>query len=155
MSASSILPRIVGKFHDLRQPLIKVRISNAITNFDGDEFLQAPASQKSLEAWALVDTGATITIIDIQIQRDLMLPQQGSAPVLFPNMPSSEFHPTYTCALGLMEHYSEGSAVHDWIDWPRVFCFSLENRAFSAVIGMDILSKAKLRMEKGLPEISY
>ena len=155
MWGSSILPTIIGKFHDLRQPLVKVRISNAISFLEGDEFNHSPAAQKFCDVWALVDTGATTTVVDIAIQRELMLPQQGSVPVFFPNMANAEFHPTHTCVLSLWDHYNAGAKLHEWKDWPEVLVFSMESRFFKAVLGMDVLSKCELRIANGLPQMTF
>jgi hypothetical protein len=145
------LSTIAGKYLDQRLPVVRVRFSNAVAGFEGDEFHPAPAVQKHLDMWALVDTGATKSVIDVEAQRDLGLPQQGSAPVLFPNMACTEFHPTYTSAMSLFEHYSAGSRLRDWPDWLEVLAFSLEGRPYGAVIGMDVLSQIELKLVKGQP----
>lgn len=132
--------------------MVRIRISNAVPFIDGDELSLTPAAQKHYDIWALIDTGATMTVIDVRIQRDLMLRQQASAPVLFPNMPLTEYHPTYTCAISFFGHYSPGSKAHDWPDWKEVLVFPLDGRAFQAVIGMDILSSVVLRLNHGLPK---
>lgn len=132
-----------------------VRISNAIPTYDGDELNISPAAQKHIDVWALVDTGATMTVIDLPIQRELMLPQQASTQFLFPNSGLTEHCPTYTCSFSLHEHYSPGSKMHEWQDWLEVAAFPLEARSFRAVIGMDILSVVELQITKGLPQLTY
>lgn len=155
MWGSSTLPTIIGKFHDLRQPLVKVRVSNGIPYLDGDEYNYRPAAEKSCDVWALIDTGATTSVVDIEIQRQLMLPQQGSAPVFFPNMSSAEFHPTHTCALSFWDHYNAAAGLHEWRDWPEVLVFSMEDRIFKAVLGMDVLSGCELKIANGMPQLTF
>ncbi|MFN0023961.1 MAG: hypothetical protein ACKVS5_08675 [Parvularculaceae bacterium] len=149
------MPIIRGKYYERRQPLVKVRLSNAIPHYVGEELSIGPAAEIACDVWALVDTGATHSVIDRQIQVELMLLQQGSKPVLFPNMGTIEFHPTYTCGLHFFDHYSDGAKVHEWKDWLEVLSFDLTERTFKAVIGMDVLQAAKLSVDQGLPIIEF
>ena len=149
------MPTITGKIHDRRQPLIAVRLSNAVSFLDGDELAFSPASEKSTDVWALIDTGATKSVIDLSIQRSLMLRQQATAPVLFPNMAQESYHPTYTCKLLLSEYARNDCRFHEWKDWPEVLAFDLSARLFKVVIGMDILAETELEMTKDVVRLKF
>lgn len=146
---------ILGKLLEGRWPVVKVRISNAVRRYEFDDVEAAPAVERSIDVWALIDTGATASALGQSAQASLDLPQQGSRPVLFPNMTCAEFHPSYCCALEFFEHYSAGAPRREWPDWPELLCFDLGGRRFDAVLGMDVLSALRLTLVAGAPSLAF
>ena len=149
------MPTITGKILDKWHPLVAIRVSNAVPFLEGGEISASPASEKSTDTWALVDTGASKSVIDIALQRDLMLQQQATAPVLFPNMTQESYHPTYTCKIFFKEYTKHDSKLHQWIDWPEVLAIDLSGRRFKAVIGMDFLIHTELHIKENIVRIIY
>lgn len=141
------MPTILGKVLDGRQPLVRVRLSNDFPDFTAAD-PQPPATVRRFNVWALIDTGATNRAIDAGVQTALMLPQQSVKQVIYPNMTDTVFSPAFTCAFGLMEHYSAGSKCHEWADLLEVLTFDLQGRVYQAVLGMDLLAWTCLSLDE-------
>lgn len=141
------MPDILGKIYENRLPLIKVIVSNNVPDFFGGE-LETPAASLKIPIAALVDTGATTSVVDNDVVRRLMLRTQNQKKILFPSTPTAQYHPSYPCELFFAKSFNEENARHEWPDLVDMVGFDLSGRAFQAVIGMDIIRQGDLRIEK-------
>lgn len=140
------LRRILGKLYENRLPLVAAYISNNVPDIFGGE-LETPAAHKKIRVAALLDTGATTSVVDINIVRQLMLKTQNQKKVVFPNAPTAEYHPSYPCELFFSQSFTEQEIRHEWPDLVDMVGFDLSGRAFQAVIGMDIIRQGAIHIE--------
>lgn len=141
------MPAILGRLHENRQPLLRGVITNNVPAIFGGE-PETPAAQRRSPIIALVDTGATNSVIDASIQRELALLSQNMKQVLFPNMASPEHYPAYPCEIFLNETFQADSRLHPWPDLVDMLALDLSGRAFQAVIGMDMIRQGDLTIQK-------
>lgn len=131
-------------------------VSNDIPGFPADDFSETTAAIRSVDLWALVDTGATHSAIDEEVRLRLALRQQSVKQVLYPNMTDAEFRPAFAASLELCEHPSDGSKIHAWGDALELLAFDLSGRRFQLVLGMDVLGRGKLTVTgTGLVSFDY
>ena len=114
----------------------------------GDEY-DTPAAIKKLRLAALVDTGATTSILGLDSVKKLALLSQSQKKILFPNTPIAEYHPSFACELFFPTSFTDQGPPKDWPDLVDMVGYDLSGRIFQAVIGMDILRKGTLLIDKG------
>jgi len=141
------VPTILGKLFEGRQPVGRVRLSNNVPEFSGDELSYGPAAVKMEFVWALFDTGATNSAIHSAIQSDFMLNSQSTKRLMTPEMTAPEFRPVFPIELHFCETPKDTQSLIEWPDLLDVLTFNLSNRHYKAVIGMDVLQKGKLEID--------
>ena len=89
---------------------------------------------------ALIDTGASISLLDEKLISQLRLVRYGEVGLLFPGEEKPVARATFLSAMAFATSYAADSFV-DWPDFWEVAPFTPGTRPFRAVLGMDVLSK--------------
>ncbi|GGD15224.1 hypothetical protein [Aquisalinus flavus] len=147
------MPTIRGNFFRNNQPLVRLSVSNDVPQANGEDF--GPAAVKRVAVKALVDTGATTTVVDRALVSELSLQSLGAKPVLFPNMETTQFHPSCFCSFFFSATTKQESPVYEWPEIVEALAFNLAGREFKVVLGMDIISKGKLTLFEKTVDFSF
>lgn len=95
-------------------------------------------------AVALIDTGASVTVVDRSLVEHLRIHQKGSQMVRVLGSGGAHF-PTYDVWLKVMDR--NGSVLFDEPNH-SVICADLDNEEYFAILGMDLLQSFTLRMNR-------
>lgn len=93
---------------------------------------------------ALIDTGASMTVVDRSIVEHLHIHQKGSQTVRVLGSGGAHF-PTYDVWLKVMNR--DGAVLFDEPNH-SVICAELDNEEYFAILGMDVLQSFTLRMNR-------
>lgn len=143
------MPIIRGRYFEQKFPLVTITISNNIAQYDPFDDLPGPIAERKIKLNALIDTGATASLFDDSVLEEMSLPDQGLKDVLLAGSDLPSQFPAYTCSLSFHEDPKNEGPMHEWIDWPAMIAMRLSSRHYKAIIGMDIIEKGTLRLERG------
>ena len=121
--------------------LIKLLVSDSLLP---DSF-ENPLAEAEERVTALIDTGASVSLLDARVVRSLNLRRYGEVRLLFPDRTELVIRPTYLCGLSFARSYAADSFI-EWPDLWEVAPFEPDARGFNAVLGMDVLTKGDLSL---------
>lgn len=108
------------------------------------------AKPKEKEVSALIDTGASVSIIDTSLVDELELQSKGYCPVSgfdsrTENGDGPKRYPNYEVGLSILDESSRDPIIT--IETGQAVGHSLSNTRFDAIIGMDVLHHCKLHLD--------
>ena len=98
---------------------------------------------------ALIDTGATTSMLSHDLCDRLRLEQAGLKEFLFANAPHAEVMTTHAGTLFLHEEVGGAGRRHEWPDIVTFGRMNLGTRLYQAVLGMDVITGGELRLQSG------
>ena len=136
------MPTVLGRRRD-RLALLTCAVTNEVPD-PATGAVPTVGARRAVSA--LIDTGATVSLIDGGIASALRLPADGSIPLVFPNSEAPELRPAFRGALSL----ARDATVTASLPWPvlvRLASFAAGRRPFQMILGMDILARGDLTLE--------
>ena len=140
---------IRGKLKKRRFPLVRLTVSNDLKLGPIDDLGPQTLREETASVWALIDTGATSSVLSHDLCARLRLEPQGVRDTYFANADHPERHTVYAATLRFHQEPHDGARLSEWPDAVPIGGMFLGGRVFQAVIGMDIIGAGRLAMELG------